>query len=740
MALRVLTTLIAAATAAVAWPQAPPPPAVIPVTESSYGHKLVDPYRYFENLSDPRVQQYLRQQADYTNAVLDNLGPGRDKIRADVKRLDEGQTVVYNFILIGKRLFYLELPPGVNDPRLMVRQGATAPRLLLDPDALAKSTGSKAHFAISNVLPSPDGAYVAVGIVPGGAEPQTHTRVVKVADGSLLAEDFPRTPGWFGATRSIAWGPDSKTLFYNQLVELKPGESENDRDLRSKVYRHTIGSNGADRAIFGIGLAANPPMVPIDSPSILISPASNFAVGVVNHSVQRELTLYVAPVAAVLSASTIPWRKIADVDDEITSFDLKGSTMYLLTHKNALRFKVDAIDLRRTNQTAANATMVVPASDVVIKQIVVAQDGLYVRGVLGGLASLRKLTYGGTGGTGTLTEVKLPFTGTIEEFTAWPRSPGAVIGLDSWTKPLRVYQLDINGALTDTAISKPPTYDVSQYTSIEVKAQSEDGTMIPLSIVMRRGTKLDGSNPVYLQAYGAYGIAYDPIFLGPVLAWLDQGGIWAVAHVRGGGEYGEEWHLAGKGPTKHHTFEDAVGAARYLIANGYTSPSHLAIEGTSAGGIMVGGAITRHPELFAAALDVVGWTDILRSEAADPNGVPNVPEFGSVNTEAGYNALYVMDAYQHITDGKAYPAVMAVTGINDPRVAPWHPAKFVARLQQASSSGRPVLLRVDYDAGHGALGASDAQFQSLLTDEFSFLLWQCGSPLFAGIQTNIAAK
>jgi prolyl oligopeptidase len=353
------------------------------------------------------------------------------------------------------------------------------------------------------------------------------------------------------------------------------------------------------------------------------------------------------------------------------------------------------------------------------------------------------LSYDGRGEAGTLTEVKLPFSGTIQEFTVWPSVPGAVIGLTSWTKPLRVYQLDAGGALIDTAIAKPPTYDVSQYTSIEVKAPSEDGTMIPLSIVMRRGTKLDGSNPVYLQAYGAYGFDIDPYFLGgvpPGLAWLDQGGIWAVAHVRGGGEYGEEWHLAGKGPTKHHTFEDAVGAARYLIAKGYTSPSHLAIEGTSAGGIMVGGAITRHPELFAAALDAFGWTDILRSEAADPNGVPNVPEFGSVTTEAGYNALYTMDAYQHITDGKAYPAVMAITGVNDPRVAPWHPAKFVARLQQASSSGRPVLLRVDYDEGHSGIGASDVQLQSLFTDMFSFLLWQCGSPLFAGIPTHIVAR
>ncbi|MBV8074293.1 MAG: prolyl oligopeptidase family serine peptidase, partial [Candidatus Eremiobacteraeota bacterium] len=203
---------------------------------------------------------------------------------------------------------------------------------------------------------------------------------------------------------------------------------------------------------------------------------------------------------------------------------------------------------------------------------------------------------------------------------------------------------------------------------------------------------------------------------------------------------GQDWYEAGKGLQKQHTIDDAIGAARYLIANKYTSPSHLAIEGTSAGGIMVGGAITQHPELFAAALDVVGDTDELRSEDADPNGATNVPEFGSPKTKAGFAQVYAIDAYQHVKDGTAYPAVMAATGINDPRVAPWQAAKFVARLQQATSSGRPVLLRVDYDAGHGMLAASLAQRVSLLTDEFTFLLWQCGSPLFAAYPTRIASR
>jgi prolyl oligopeptidase len=733
MMLRVLVAAVL--TASLAWPAPPPAAPVKPVTNDYFGHKLVDRYRYFEHLDDPVVQRFFRRQADYTGAVLARLGPQREKIRSDVTRLADAGSAVSSVNVVNDRLFYFERPPGANDARLMVRDApGTAPRLLLDPDELAKNTASKAHFSLSNLLPSPDGAFVAVGVVPGGAEYETHTRIVKVADGSLLREDFPRT--WFGAS---AWTNDGKTIFYNQFPELKAGESENDRELRSMEFRHTLGATNPDVAVFGIGLDPKVDFVPTDFPFAVISPVSPYAVGAIAHGVQNEQTLYVARVSELLSNQPVAWRKIVDVDDDVTSFDLHGSTIYLLSHKDASHFKVEALDLDRTDETATNAVVAVPESDVVVQQVAVAGDGLYVRGIHGGLANLRKLPFNSDGTLGSAAAVALPFDGTLQEFATDGRVPGAALGLVSWTKPLLVYALDASGTLTDTGIRKPPHIDTSGYTSLEVQSQSADGTLVPLSIVMRRGTKLDGSNPTYLEAYGSYGLDIDPYFLGSRFAWLDRGGVFAVSHVRGGGENGESWHIAGKGPAKQHTIDDVVGAARYLIANRYTSAAHLAIEGTSAGGITVGGAITQHPELFAAALDVVGWTDGLRSEAAEPNGATNVPEFGSPKTEAGFEALYTMDAYQHVVDGTRYPAVMALTGINDPRVAPWQPAKFVARLQHASASGRPVLLRVDYDAGHGLLAASRAQSIALLTDEFSFLLWQCDSPVFAGIPIRIPA-
>jgi prolyl oligopeptidase len=283
-------------------------------------------------------------------------------------------------------------------------------------------------------------------------------------------------------------------------------------------------------------------------------------------------------------------------------------------------------------------------------------------------------------------------------------------------------------------LRKPAEVDFSGITSREVLATSADGTKVPLSIVMQKSASLDGSHPTLLDGYGAYGIVIRPSFSATRLAWLERGGIFAECHPRGGGEYGEDWHYGAHIATKQRTVDDFIGCAQYLIAEHYTTVPKLAGMGTSAGGVTIGNAIVQQPELFAAALDVVGDTNGVRDEFAE-GGPANIPEFGTVKDPVGFKALYDTDAYVHIRDGVAYPAVLAVTGANDPRVAPWIVAKFAARLQAATSSGKPVLVRVDYDAGHGFLNSSRAQAQALTTDEFSFLLWQLGDPAFATAAT-----
>jgi prolyl oligopeptidase len=255
----------------------------------------------------------------------------------------------------------------------------------------------------------------------------------------------------------------------------------------------------------------------------------------------------------------------------------------------------------------------------------------------------------------------------------------------------------------------------------------QDGTRIPLSIVYQKGLKLDGTHPTMLTGYGSYGLSFDAGWFPAAisLSWIERGGVVAIAHVRCGGEYGESWHRAGQKSTKLNTTSDFIACADYLVNQHYTSPKLLAGWGVSAGGITVGitvgGALTWRPDLFGVIIDQVGMTDTLRFETT-PNGPSNVSEFGSVKTEDGFHDLYAMGAYLHVRDGTAYPAVLFWTGANDPLVAPWEVAKMAARIQAATVSGRPALLRIDYDAGHGTIGSTEEQLERELADFWSFSL------------------
>jgi len=363
----------------------------------------------------------------------------------------------------------------------------------------------------------------------------------------------------------------------------------------------------------------------------------------------------------------------------------------------------------------------VPASEVVVTGISAAGDALYVQDLDGGIGRLRRLPYG----NGSIQPVNLPFYGAIQSLVTNPTQAGAWMELVSWTKSPLWYSLDAKtDKLTDTALVAPSPVDYSQYESEEVKAKSADGTMVPLSIIHKRGLALDGSHPAWLAGYGAYGINYDPYFDPTMPVFLEHGGVFAVAHVRGGGEYGEDWHQAGQKLTKQHTIDDFIAGGEYLIEHKYTSASHLAGEGTSAGGITIGGAITQRPDLFGAALIRVGDSDSLRSETM-ASGPANIPEFGTVTEPDGFKALFAMDAYQHIKPNTPYPAVLLTTGANDPRVAPWQAAKMTARLQASTSSGKPILLRVEYDAGHG-IGSTKSQRDIEFADDLAFLFWQLG--------------
>jgi prolyl oligopeptidase len=703
-------------------PPSPPVAAVKPVTDDYYGTKIVDPYRYMENLKDPEVQAWIKAQNDYTRAVLAGL-PARAQLLARIRTFDETVPQVSAARLPGDLYLIQKRNPSEILSKLYLRHGINSEdKLLVDPEKvqLAPANQGKGKNAIQFFSPSLDNQIVGVGIAPGGSERDTEIHFFEAASGHESGDVVPRA--WGGVPN---WLPDNRSFVYGKLQKLPPGAPATEVEQKWRSYLHVLGTDAEqDPAVFGYGVVPSIKVPATYVAGVNVAPASRYALGLVNDGAAPNSAFYIEAVAD-LGKTNSAWRKLADYSDDVTDVEVHGDDLYVLTFKNALRYKVLRLDARHPD--LASAETVVPPSEAVVTAINPAQDALYVQLLDGGINGVLRVPYGPHP---KAEEVALPFKGSAFLGTE-PRVPGPLLYLTSWTKAFTIYAYDPGTKqVTDTKLQPVGPYDhPTNVESLEVKVPSYDGTLVPLSITYPKNMKLDGSNPTLMEGYGGYSISITPYFDQKRLAWYEKGGIYAVCHVRGGGEYGEEWHLAGKGSTKPNTWRDFIACAQYLIDNKYTSPSRLAGEGGSAGGILVGRAITERPDLFGAAIDVVGCSDMLRYETT-ANGVPNIPELGSTKTEKGFKELLAMSAYHHVKDHTAYPAVLLETGYNDPRVDPWQMAKMAARLEAATASGKPVLLRVEYAGGHGGIGGTEKQAQERLADELSFLLWQFGAPEF----------
>jgi prolyl oligopeptidase len=407
---------------------------------------------------------------------------------------------------------------------------------------------------------------------------------------------------------------------------------------------------------------------------------------------------------------------VADFADEVTSADVHGDELYLLStlkHPRGRILKVGA-----QSPSVRNAREVVAESGLVLEGLNRARDGLYLRALDGGVGRVLRLD-----ASGKLANIALPFDGTVPTLATDPELPGALMLLSGWLTPTGIWSIDAGGKVADTGLTPKPSIDVSAYATERRFATAKDGTKIPYSLIYRKGLKKDGRNPAFVSAYGSYGAAaYTPFFMGRSLALVDQGAIVGFANVRGGGEYGRDWHRAGQLENKPNTWRDLIAVVEDMHAGGYTAPAHTAIGGRSAGGIPTGMALAERPDLFAAVVSGVGWHNPLRY-VAEQNSYGEEAEWGAIRDRAGYKALKSIDSYQAVKDGGKYPAVLLTTGVLDPRVAPFHPAKMAARLQAASASGKPVLLRVDFDAGHG-MGSTRAQQDQESADTYAFILAQ----------------
>ena len=694
----------------------PPVAPVRPVTDSYFGTTVADPYRYFEDVKNPEVAVWMRGQADHARAALDRI-PGRRALFERAAMYDDA--VAARVINVRRRpgdlYFYEKRGTRDNQFKLYVRRGLKGQEsLLVDPEALGKSLGKT--LAINYYEPSRNGRLVAYGLSEAGSE-DASLHVVETFSGRRVLGPVSRAQ--YGG---VNWLRDDRGFFFNRLQAMQPGMPAIDKFQNSRAVFVRLGAD-VDKApivlgegVEGIRLGSE------DAPFVGVLPDGRTAVGVVYHGTDRELTVYAAPVGRLL-AGTPRWRKIIDRSDDITAFEVVGDRLIALTHRDAPRFRIIETSLLRPDW--ARARELVPQGQGVLTTMALAADGLYVVRRDGAVSKL--LRHNLATGKSAVPQpelVDLPVDGSLELAGIDHRLRGVLLTAQSWTRGPQIFHAG-PGYAANTTLQPLSRYDaLPDYVSTEVLVPSHDGALVPLSIVHRKDLPLDGNNPTLLWGYASYGITEEPWFSAWRLAWLERGGVFGVANPRGSGAFGQDWYKAGFQATKPNTWKDFIATAEYLVKNRYTSPARLGIWGGSAGGILVGRAMTERPDLFAAVIASVGDLDTVRAELT-PNGVPNIPEFGTHKTEAGFRALQAMSTYAHIRDGEKYPALLLTHGVNDPRVDVWQSLKGAARLQAATASGKPVLLSLDYDAGHG-IGDTKAQRQRERADVMAFLLWQFG--------------
>ncbi len=713
-------------------PPAPPVAPVRIVTETFFSQSVPDPYRYMEDVKNPEVVAYMRAQGEHTRSVLDKI-PGRVKMAARIAELSESGIAISGVQITGgsasSRVFYYKLSPGETMRKLYVRDGfAGVERLLFDAQSLAvadpQANAAPKRWALDFYRASPDGAHVVVGVAAGGSE-ETSLRIIEVAGAKPVGPAIDR----IGFAEGLAWSADSKSFFYNRLPAQKSGETKN-RYLNSVAYRHVLGRAAAqDEAIFGPGAAANVTFADIDIPHVQPTADGRYLVGKIEHGDLREISLYVGDASQL--PGPITWRKAVEPKDGVTAYAPAAGALYLLTHKDAPRNKITRVSLAKPD--FASATTVVPHGDTVISEMALAQDALYIRELLAGVDRMQRLNFNSAVYTGGRLEfVRLPFDLAVRQMVADPLRPGVLLRLEGWTESPQYVNIEArSGNVIDTRLQPKSKVDFENMTEVRLTVTAKDGAKVPLSLIYKKGTSLNAYNPTLMRAYGAYGFTQSPSFSPTSMAWLERGGILATCHVRGGGEFGVEWHRAGQKLNKPNSWRDLIACGEYMIQRKFTRKELLAIQGGSAGGITVGRALTERPDLFAAVVPSVGMLDTMRAEFT-PNGPPNIPEFGSVKTEDGFKGLLEMSSLHHVKEGTNYPAVLLMHGVNDPRVEVWHSAKMAARLQavtDTNKNAKPVLLRLDYDAGHG-VGSTKSQRNAELADIYSFLLWQFQDPEF----------
>jgi prolyl oligopeptidase len=701
-----LLTAVLVLLAAAAASAEPPPTPKRPVTDTYHGVTVTDDYRWLEDYSNKEVQAWSDAQNVRARSVLNSL-PGRDALRAQLTKILSARTISHSGLKYrAGQLFALRRQPPKQQPFLVVLPAPDQPekaRVLLDPTA----TGKKGTH-IDWYEPSPDGKLVAVSLSQAGTE-SGDVHIVEVATAKEVYEVVPRVNGGT-AGGSLTWSPDGKGFFYTRYPRGSERPAE-DLNFYQQVYYHQLGTpTDKDRYEMGHDL---PRIAEIrldmdDASGRLLASVQNGDGGEFEH---------------FLRWPDGKWSQFTSFKDKIvdTVFGPRED-LYLVSRRDAPRGKILRLSVKDLHLDSARE-IVAEGKDTIVtsfsgrETVLPAESRLYVVYQLGGPSQIRAFDLDGKPQPAPR-QLPVSTVGNLVRLTG----DDLIFSNTSYVEPRNYYLYHASSSeTTKLPLASPPPVSFGDVQVVRELATSKDGTKVPVNILIPKGARRDGSNPCLVTGYGGYGISQAPGFRPDWRVLFDHGFIVAVANLRGGGEFGEAWHRAGALTHKQNVFDDFAAVLRHLIDQRYTSPAHLAIQGGSNGGLLMGATVTQHPDLMKAVVAHVGIYDMLRVELS-PNGAFNITEFGTVKDNAQFKALYTYSPYHHVRDGQKYPAVLFLTGANDPRVDPMQSRKMTARLQAA---GALALLRTSADTGHGS-GTSLSQRIEELVDVYAFLFAQLG--------------
>ncbi|MFL1012497.1 prolyl oligopeptidase family serine peptidase [Flavisericum labens] len=682
------------------------------VVDTYHGVELEDPYRYVENLDDPKVLSWMRDNANYANSVLNSIS-GKQKIFDKMKELVERRAASVSNLQItdDNMYYYLKRVPGEEISKMYKRNGFEGTEtLFFDPTKYQAEAGKT--YTIASITPNILGDKIAVSVAPNGSE--NPELLLFKSTGEQYDEVLD-------LARAISWRADGESFYYNKLNS--PNVSDMNRKIYTSVFVHNVGQEQSeDQVVFSKSNYENLGIKEMEIPYVLYSKDAD-ADFLYASSVDKDMKLFMNAGKGELKN----WQLVLGRDDDVIKSSATSTQIYYLTYKNAPNYKIVRAPIEVPAFSNAKIVVEESASEI-ITGFSVTKDGLYYTTVNNGVEAK---VYYLEEGKSKAKELNLPFAAGEASVSSKGSEFGEVwVSISGWTSPGKRFLYDPEeNAFTHQQMSSFVEYpELNNLIAKEVEVKSHDGVMVPVSIIYNKDLKLNGENPAVIYSYGSYGNSTSPFFSPITLAYTLYNGILVVPHIRGGGELGDAWHKAGQKLNKPNTWKDAIATAEYLVKEEYSNPNKISIFGGSAGGILVGRSITERPDLFVAAAPLVGAMNTVRMEET-PNGPVNIPEFGTVKDYDEFKGLLAMDSYHNLKLGTDYPATLITAGMNDPRVIAWQPAKFAAKMQHDNNGDSPILFLTNFEGGHGGR-TTLTQALNDFANVFSFFYWQSGHPDF----------